>query len=100
MVPEELTSNSDRGFKKALHPQGFTIDDTQTQLLYVLLQMRRIETCQQGLRFMDIKRYGIKIAHLLDGENPLYFESGDLRGALQLPTDVIESGLEPNPRKN
>ena len=49
---------------------------------------------------MDIKRYGIKIAHLLDGENPLYFESGDLRGALQLPTDVIESGLEPNPRKN
>ena len=100
MVPEELTSNSDRGFKKALHPQGFTIDDTQTQLLYVLLQMRRIETCQQGLRFMDIKRYGIKIAHLLDGDNPLYFESGDLRGALQLPTDVIESGLEPNPRKN
>ena len=100
LVPEEITNKSDFGFKKALHPQGFSIDETQTNLLYILLQMRRIETCQLGMRFMDIKRYGIRITHLIDGEDPVYFKSGDLRGALQLPSDVIEAGLEPNPREN
>ena len=99
LVPE-ITNKSDFGFKKALHPQGFSIDETQTNLLYILLQMRRIETCQLGMRFMDIKRYGIRITHLIDGEDPVYFKSGDLRGALQLPSDVIEAGLEPNPREN
>ena len=28
------------------------------------------------------------------------FKSGDLRGAIQLPADVISAGLEPNPREN
>ena len=95
-----MESKDQMGIKKALHPQGFTIDETQTNLLYALLQMRRLETCMQGLRFMDIKRYGIAFTHLLDGENPIYFKTGDLRGALQLPGDVIEAGMEPNPREN
>ncbi len=99
-VPEKMESKDQMGVKKALHPQGFTIDETQTNLLYALLQMRRLETCMQGLRFMDLKRYGIAFTHLLDGENPIYFKTGDLRGALQLPGDVIEAGMEPNPREN
>lgn len=97
-VPAEYESADSMGVKKALHPQGFTVDETQTNLLYAVLQMRRIETCMQGLRFMDIKRYGIEFPHLLDGEQPIFFKAGDLRGALQLPADVIEAGMEPNPR--
>ena len=99
-VPAEFETSESMGIKKPLHPQGFTVDETQTNLLYALLQMRRIETCMQGLRFMDIKRYGIEFPHLIDGEKPIYFKAGDLRGALQLPADVIESGMEPNPRTN
>ena len=98
-VPAKVMMDAQMGVKKPLHPQGFSVEDgTQTNMLYALLQMRRIETWQQGLRFQDIKRYGIEITHRIDGEDPIYFVAGDLRGAIQLPSDVINSGLQANPR--
>lgn len=101
-VPAVVLSDLARGFKKQMVPQGFTLEaGTQTNMLYIILQMRRIETMFQGLRFIDVKRYGIKISHTVDGEKtPLAFEPGDLRGAIQLPQDVITAGLQPNPRKD
>ena len=101
VVPDTIKTDRDRGVKKPLHPQGFNVEEgTQTNLIYMILQMRRLETWQQGQRFQDIKRYGLVICHNIDGENPLIFKSGDLRGAIQLPADVITAGLEPNPREN
>ncbi len=101
VVPDTIKTDRDRGVKKPLHPQGFKVEKgTQTNLIYMILQMRRLETWQQGQRFQDIKRYGLVICHNIDGENPLIFKSGDLRGAIQLPADVISAGLEPNPREN
>ena len=85
--------------KKTLHPQGFTISNaTQRNLLYCLLQMRRIETFWQGQRFMDLKRYGIPYTHYISHENPIYIKPGDLRLAIQIPADVLSTGLEANPR--
>ena len=73
-----------------------------TNLIHAILQLRRIETYMQGLRFQDIKRYGLEICHMVDGEPTLQFKAGDQRGAIQLPQDVttkgLENGLEPNPR--
>ena len=98
-VPALLKSDDDRGIKKPLHPQGFTVaEGTMTNLIHAILQLRRIETWMQGLRFQDVKRYGIEICHMLDGEPALEFKAGDLRGALQLPEDVVSAGLQPNPR--
>ena len=102
-VPALLKSDDDRGIKKPLHPQGFTVaEGTMTNLIHAILQLRRIETYMQGLRFQDIKRYGLEICHMVDGEPTLQFKAGDLRGAIQLPQDVttkgLENGLEPNPR--
>ncbi|WP_210173026.1 hypothetical protein, partial [Sinorhizobium sp. GL28] len=74
-------------------------EGTQTNMIYVVLQMRRITTMYQGQRWLDIKRWGIEFTHHLDGEDNLVFKAGDLRGAIQLPNDVIEAGLEPNPRE-
>lgn len=86
--------------KKPLNPQGFTIEEgTQTNMIYVVLQMRRITTMYQGQRWLDIKRWGIEFTHHLEGEDNIVFKAGDLRGAIQLPYDVIEAGLEPNPRE-
>lgn len=99
-VPATITSDLQRGVKKPLHPQGFTVAaGTQTNLIYCILQMRRIETWQQGLRFIDLKRYGIEFSHNLSGEPTRTFKAGDLRGAIQLPTDVTEAGLAVNPRE-
>ena len=72
--------------------------ENQTPLIYTLLHMRRIETFWKGMRFQDVKRYGIEFVHELDGEPSIVFKTGDLRGALQLPQDVIDAGLEANPR--
>lgn len=91
---------SEESIKKPLNPQGFTVEEgTQTNMIYVVLQMRRITTIYQGQRWLDIKRWGIEFTHHLDGEDNLVFKAGDLRGAIQLPYDVIEAGLEPNPRE-
>lgn len=91
---------SEESIKKPLNPQGFTVEaGTQTNMIYVVLQMRRITTIYQGQRWLDIKRWGIEFTHHLDGEDNIVFKAGDLRGAIQLPYDVIEAGLEPNPRE-
>ena len=60
--------------------------------------MRRVNNMFQGLRFMDLKRYGIEYEHYIENEDPLTFTAGDLRGAIQLPADVIAAGLQANPR--
>lgn len=99
VAPALPDGNRDRSMRKALHPQGFTVaEGRQENVIVFLLHMRRLETIFQGLRFMDIKRYGIEHSHMLAGEDAVTFTAGDLRGAIQLPSDVINAGLEANPR--
>ena len=98
-MPTVPDSDLKRSWKKAIHPQGFTVDSgTQENIIQLILHMRRLETIHQGLRWLDIKRYGIEFSHNIDGEDALVFKAGDPRGAIQLPTDVIDAGLPANPR--
>ena len=113
-TPVEIESTSERTMRKTMYPQGIKIDNpsvdpTQENMIQLLLAMRRIETMYQGLRFMDIKRYGIAYCHNISGEEWIYFNDNndylydgvagaDKRGAIQLPSDVINAGLEANPR--
>ena len=103
-IPE---GNLQRSIRKQLHPQGFTLDEdgsTQECIVNLILHMRRVETCHTGNRFNDIKRYGIEFCHPNPDNpspkegDPEVFVQGDLRGAKQLPNDVITAGLEANPR--
>ncbi|KAA5235203.1 hypothetical protein [Bacteroides finegoldii] len=64
-----------------------------------MLHLRRVETVHEGLRWLDIKRYGIEISHNRDGETPDVLTKDDLRRAWQLPQDVISAGVLGNPRK-
>lgn len=92
----------ERNLKKHLNPQGFTVEaGKQTSFIQLVLHMRRIETWKTGLRFMDLKRYGIEYTHKRDGEDPIVIKAGDKRLALQLPEDVLKAttgALEANPR--
>ncbi len=90
----------DHSLRKEFHPQGFTVapESTQENLIQLILHMRRLDTLFQGLRFYDLKRYGIEYSHEISGEDPATFKAGDLRGAIQLPHDVIQAGQTPNPR--
>lgn len=98
-APAVPDGNRDRSMRKQLNPQGFTVEaGSQENVLVFLLHMRRLETMYQGIRFMDLKRYGIEFTHMLAGEDGVTFTAGDLRGAVQLPNTVITAGLEANPR--
>lgn len=98
--PVVIVDDAERTIVKPMTPQGFTLEEgTQKNLIALILHVRRLETIQQGLRFQDVKRYGMEFSHNLDGEDALVFKPGDLRGALQLPIDVIDAGLPANPRE-
>lgn len=87
--------------RKQLNP-SWTIDDKQEQYLQMVLYLRRLETLHTGLRWFDIKRYGIEIVRtqIFNGTRPVatsnVLTKRDPRHALQIPQEAILSGLEPN----
>lgn len=89
-----------RSIKKRLNPVGFTVEEgsPQENMLQLILHLRRIELLHDGLRWFDLKRYGIEFAHNRDGNTDIVLKKDDRRRAYQLPQDVISAGLEANPR--
>lgn len=92
--------------KKHLNP-AFSIGkegDVRECMLQCVLGLRRIEALGVGLRWFDIKRYGIEIEHREMDERgvPARFldklTKEDPRRAIQIPRRVIDAGYEPNPR--
>ena len=92
--------------KKHLHPK-FDIGaegDTREAMLQCVLGFRRIETLQTGLRWYDVKRYGIEIVRReIDaaGDPAVLTDvltTDDPRRAIQIPFKVRAAGVQPNPR--
>lgn len=89
--------------KKELHPD-FTVEPgTQENMIHCVLQARRITTLHEGLRWLDIKRFGITVYRRFmrdDGDIEVtdQMDASDLRRAIQIPSDVISAGMEANPR--
>ena len=93
--------------KKHFAKPVYTIDaegSDQEALLQAILHLRRIMESNEGYRMQDVKRYGIVIYRRQT--NTSFTISAvtdsltvdDPRRAIQLPQDVITSGLEPNDR--
>ena len=93
--------------KKHFVKPVYTIDaegSDQEALLQAILHLRRIMEVGEGYRMQDVKRYGIVIYRRQT--NTSYTISAvtdsltvdDPRRAIELPQDVITSGLEPNDR--
>lgn len=97
-APDTIKSDNDFISKKKLHPVIAFRDSIQENVMHTILQMRRLETMHDGLRWLDIKRYGISVCHVREGLDPLILTADDPRRAIQLPQDVINAGLTPNPR--
>ena len=64
--------------------------------------MRRIATLHEGLRWPDIKRYGIVIYRRSIANNNIVVTDEmpvkDARRAMQIPKSVVLAGMQPNPR--
>ncbi|MDR2622396.1 MAG: RagB/SusD family nutrient uptake outer membrane protein [Dysgonamonadaceae bacterium] len=76
----------------------FIVTEDQKPLLDCVLHFRRLETIFDGLRWFDIKRYGIEISHKIGKNRVETLTWDDPRRALQIPQEVIQAGMEPNNR--
>lgn len=91
LYPQEM------GFEKVL-----TGDDLS--VLDCVLHFRRIETVHEGLRWFDIKRYGIKVVHHYRdaNEDDIHVDSlmwNDPRRVIQIPQNVIDAGYPSSDRQ-
>jgi hypothetical protein len=74
-------------------------NNNQSALIFFILDERQKEFMHEGLRWFDIKRYGIPVEHELENGGEIVLEADDERKVLQLPESALEvGGLEPNPR--
>lgn len=95
-----MRSEDDRTIKKRLHPQGFSLPSSESAepLAQCVLHLRRVLSVHEGLRWYDVKRWGIEIGHVRSGDTEDVLTVDDPRRAIQLPQQVIAAGLEANPR--
>lgn len=72
-------------------------------MLHCVLNFKRLETIHEGLRWFDVKRYGINITRRVmnsSSEPETLVDSllaNDPRRAIQLPMEVTSVGMEANP---
>ena len=85
-----------------LHPADMSaqfpvLTGDNLSMLYCILHFRRIETMFDGLRWFDIKRYGIKVRHVYRGPTDATntvdeLNWNDRRRVMQIPNNVINAG--------
>lgn len=78
---------------------SFVVSVDQEPIVQCILHFRRIESIFEGLRWFDIKRYGIEITHQIGSSTKDVLTWNDERRAIQIPQDVIAVGMEANARK-
>ena len=75
----------------------YIIPDAATPLMNCLNYFRRYELNFTGMRFFDLKRWGMEYSHEYGLDNEVYTMTwNDPRRALEVPEDAIASGLEPS----
>lgn len=92
----ELTLERLRGFFGVTNDPSFS--DAYITLIFILFE-RQKEFIIQGLRWFDIKRFGIAVTHGLADGSTITLTADDERRIFQIPQSAIDvGGLEPNDR--
>ncbi|MDR3250201.1 MAG: RagB/SusD family nutrient uptake outer membrane protein [Tannerella sp.] len=89
--------------KKKLNPDFSIAEGSEEEnLIHGVLHLRRMLTIHEGLRWFDIRRYGIEITRRIVNNNKFtqtdVLRKDDNRRTFQLPAAVIAAGLPKNPR--
>lgn len=79
---------------------GVTYEEKQVNMINAVLHARRVEGLHEGVRWLDIKRYGLSYEHNVYNEEPIKLEPNDPRKAVQIPSQVLAApgNMTPNPR--
>ncbi|MDE6145816.1 MAG: hypothetical protein K2F96_06025, partial [Muribaculaceae bacterium] len=67
-------------------------------MLQCIQHLRRIETLHTGMRWFDIKRFGLEFDRLIGRDGKDHLDVEDPRKAVQIPSEVIAAGMQANPR--
>nr|HPZ88251.1 RagB/SusD family nutrient uptake outer membrane protein [Flavihumibacter sp.] len=78
--------------------QFYGISDPQIGIVRTILDFKRAEFAQEGMRWFDILRFRLAVAHRTSDGELHVLTNDDPRRLLQLPQSTSLSGLTPNPR--
>jgi hypothetical protein len=102
LIRSFYTGASNGIFRNNIHTTeispDFVVTDAQKPILDCVLHYRRLETIFDGMRWFDVKRYGIEFTRKIGTGVVDVLKWDDPRRALQLPPEVIVAGLNPNER--
>ena len=74
----------------------YVIPAAATPYMNCLNDFRRFENGFEGLRFFDLKRWGIPYEHIVGPTSVVYrLEAKDIRRAIEVPWETLSAGLEP-----
>lgn len=76
----------------------YGVSDNRDALLNTILDFKRGEFVQEGMRWFDLMRYKAAITHITSQGETLILGSDDPRRVFQLPVTAKTSGLPMNPR--
>ena len=68
-------------------------------MIRTILHLRQMEFFEEGLRWFDLRRFNIEVTRSSKSSFYRPLKKDDARQCLQLPTEAITAGLEPNPRE-
>lgn len=75
----------------------FVVPQDRVVYMNAINDMRRYETNWEGLRFFDLKRWGVEYSHFYSVDNIEYkLTWNDPRRAIEIPQEVMAAGLEPS----
>ena len=104
---DETASGEEVGFGivKDIHidevcPSEYPLTENIKPYVQCVQHFRRIELVHTGMRWFDIKRLGLEVVHKYGRDGVLTLKSLDRRYAIQIPTEVLSAGIEPNDRES
>lgn len=72
--------------------------NVQQGLIATILDFKRAEFVQEGMRWFDLQRYKVPVTHTTVRGETLVLAADDKRRVLQIPQSATTSGIELNPR--
>lgn len=76
----------------------YSISNTQQALIQTIMDFKRAEYVQEGMRWFDLARYKVPVTHVTSTGNVMTLEVNDLRRVFQIPASAKTSGIALNPR--
>jgi hypothetical protein len=76
----------------------YTLTPLQASYIKAIAETRRRDFLHEGLRWIDIKRFNLKVTHHTYNMPDNILAKDDKRRELQIPSHAINRGVEKNPR--